>query len=164
MATVQGNAFESQNGAAVIQTSKIKPYRCDLRHVLALLKIWLFWMIFEPGHKTTGRCAFSQRVGIVFRIVVVIFSSVLCLLDILYFVPSLSEGNLFGDWAATMASLWKESSYWIGCEVMLSSSTGFPWKKKKIGLVQVGVTDNGQMRRRVPSSCPSCQYIRGLHQ
>ena len=58
MATVQGNAFESQNGAAVIQTSKIKPYRCDLRHVLALLKIWLFWMIFEPGHKTTGRCAF----------------------------------------------------------------------------------------------------------
>lgn len=43
-------------------------------------------------------------VMLVFCLVVMIFS-VLCLLDVLHFIISLSEGNLFEDWEAATTLL-----------------------------------------------------------
>ena len=56
-------------------------------------------------------------VMLVFCLVVMIFS-VLCLLDVLHFIISLSEGNLFEDWEATMALLQNESNCWVYSEIL----------------------------------------------
>ena len=58
----------------------------------------------------------------------VMISPVLCLLDVLHIIPSLSKGNLSEDWEATMASLQNESSCWVYSEMPLLSSSGPPWK------------------------------------
>ena len=52
----------------------------------------------------------------------VMISPVSCLLDVLRFIPSLSGGNLFKDWVATLASLWNKSNCWVYSEMLLWSS------------------------------------------
>ena len=58
----------------------------------------------------------------------VIISPVLCLLSILYFLPSLSGENLLAGGETLVASLWNESDCWVCSEMLLSSSSGFSWK------------------------------------
>lgn len=93
---------------------------------------------------------------LIFCLIVMIFF-VLFLLDISYFVPCLSEGNLFEDWAATMALLWNKSNCWVHREMLLSSSSKLPGKTDLAFFVTSRTTDHGGF---LSFSCPTWQYIR----
>ena len=67
----------------------------------------------------------SQNVVTASILLIAIISSAL-LLDVLHFILSLSGGNLFEDWEATMASLQNESNCWVYSEILLLSSSGCP--------------------------------------
>ena len=66
----------------------------------------------------------SQNVVTASILLIAIISS--ALLDVLHFILSLSGGNLFEDWEATMASLQNESNCWVYSEILLLSSSGCP--------------------------------------
>ena len=57
---------------------------------------------------------------------VVMNSTVLCLLNMLCFVRSLSGGNLFLGWAIMVVSLKNGPDAWDYSEMPLSSSMGLP--------------------------------------
>ena len=67
LAIVEGNSFKSQNGVAVVQTSKVKLGGCcryDLGHVLVLLKTSTFSELYgRPGQKPQAGVFLSQNAG-----------------------------------------------------------------------------------------------------
>ena len=79
-------------------------------------------------------------------------SFVLCLLEVLHFILSLSRENLFMEWAATMASLQNESNCWVYRKLPLVSVSGLPWK------MDLGnATMWGQLTIFLSWSMPLCQ-------
>ena len=79
-------------------------------------------------------------------------SFVLCLLEVLHFILSLSRENLFMEWAATMASLQNESNCWVYRKLPLVSVSRLPWK------MDLGnATMWGQLTIFLSWSMPLCQ-------
>ena len=61
-------------------------------------------MVLQARTKATGRVVLSQD-AVTACILMVVISPVLCLLNVLQFIPGLSRGNLFTGWATRVASL-----------------------------------------------------------
>ena len=88
-------------------------------------KLEFFWTMEDQDKNQ--RYYLRMPVMLVFCLVVMI-SIVLCLLNILCFVQSLSGRNLFLDWAIMVVSLKNGPDCWVYSEMPLSSSMGLPWK------------------------------------
>ena len=59
----EGDASESQNEIAVVQTPRVKVgaiVYVILRHILVLLKTWVFWTVLQTRTKTPGECGISE--------------------------------------------------------------------------------------------------------
>ena len=77
LAIKEGNAFESQNGVAVVRTSKVKlggRCMCDFGHFLVLRKTWVFWNCTarqDSNHRRVW-CDLWTRLPLVFCLTVTI--------------------------------------------------------------------------------------------
>ena len=82
LAIEEGNAFESQNGVTVVQTSKVKwGGHCirDFGHVPVLLKTWVFWTVLQTRTKPQVGVALSHMgLLLVFCLMVIIFPCCAC--------------------------------------------------------------------------------------
>ena len=158
LAIEEKNAFESQNGVAVFQTSKIKlggHCICNFGHVPVLLKTWVFWTVLQTRPKKQKQNQKQNYAGVVLSQNVVTACTLLnchnlpCVVPVicLTFRLQSERGNLFKVWGATLASLRDESNCWVYSEMLLSSSSGLPWKTDPAivtmcGLLPVGKKDS----------------------
>ena len=81
LAIEEGNAFESQTGVTVVQTSKVKlGGHCvrHFRHVLVSLKTWVFWIVLQTKTKTTGGCGIISECGYCWYFALLSWSPLCC--------------------------------------------------------------------------------------
>lgn len=98
LAAEEGGAFESENGVAVVQTCKGKLGGCrgwGFRHAPYYGGVEFLDLSCRPGQKPQVSVVSSQNAVVLVFCSLVMRSLVLCLLAVLHFIPSLSEGNLF---------------------------------------------------------------------
>ena len=104
--------LERQNGVAVVQIINM------------ILDTFLYYWKLEFSELCYRQQLwyYLEMLLVLVSCLIVMIFAMLCLLDVLHFVPSLSRGNLFEEWVAAMASLWNESNSWVYSKMKLKDT------------------------------------------
>lgn len=93
LATEEKNVFESQNGVAVVQTSKIKlggHCICNFRHIPVLLKTWVFWTVLQTRTKKKKKAGVVLSQNVVTACTLLNCRNLPCVVPVTSYVSSLA--------------------------------------------------------------------------